>query len=105
MILVSQWVSFWVATSFSERDMTMSKEAEDNRKYEHYRTGDIGSAAVVARLAADESDYDGQGCGGQDHAAGIDAEATNPFLEIVSAGLEDKPLISKEGEADAEQIR
>jgi hypothetical protein len=82
--------------------MAMSEEAEDNRKYKHDRSRDIGSAALVPRLAADEPDYDRQSCGGQDHAPGVDADAANPFFEIVSTGLEDKPLISEEGEADTE---
>ena len=41
---------------------------------------------------------------GQDHAAGINAEATDPFLEVVAVSLEYKPLISEEGEGDAKQI-
>jgi hypothetical protein len=58
----------------------------------------------VAGLAADYADNKGKRGGRQDHAAGINADATNPFLEVVALSLEYKPLISEEGERDAEKI-
>ena len=84
--------------------MAMAEETEHDGKHQHQGARDIRRAAVVMRFAADYSNHDRQRCGRKNHAAGIDADATDPFFEIVALRLEYKPLISKKSKSYAEHI-
>ncbi|MGO9936001.1 MAG: hypothetical protein ACLPV8_29950, partial [Steroidobacteraceae bacterium] len=68
----------------------MPKEAEQDGKNENDGSGNIRGTAVVAGLAANNADDERKSGGGQNHAAGINANAANPFLEVVALSPEYK---------------
>ena len=82
----------------------MAEEAEHHRKQKNDGARDIRCAALVAWLASDDTNHERKRGDGHDHAARVHPDATSPFLEIIAFRLEYKPLISKEGKRDAEQI-
>ena len=86
-------------------DMAVTEEAEEDRKHEDDGARDIGRAVIASGLAADDHHHKWKRGSGHYHAAGIDAQASGPFLEVIALGLEYKPLISEKGEGDTEEVR
>lgn len=82
----------------------MAKEAEDNGKGEDESSGDVGCSLCVTGLAPNYGNHDWKRRGGEQHAAGVDANAADPFFEAVAVRLENKPLISEKRERDGEQV-
>ena len=94
--------STWV-TKQETGDAAMTEKAEHNRNRKNDPARDVGRAAV-ASAAADRRNHERQ-CGArQHHATGVDAQASEPFPEVIALGLEHEPLISQEGKADAQEI-
>ena len=84
--------------------MAVAEETEGDGKHEHDRAGNIGCSMGVSGLTANDRNQNGQSGGGEQHAAGVDADAANPFLEVIAVGFENKPLVAEKGERDGEQI-
>ena len=66
---------------FAEREMTVAEETEDDGEDQDDGAGDVGSGARVSSLPPDEGNQEGKSGGRKDHAAGIDADAADPFAK------------------------
>lgn len=89
----------------AEGEMAMTKKAEDYGKHEHDCAGDVRGTMCVSCSMSDQRNHKGKRGSGERHAAGIDAQAAEPFLEIVALSPENKPLISEKSKRNGEQIR
>ena len=82
----------------------MAKETEDDGEHEHDEACDIRSGFRVASLPSNDRYQSGKRGSREQHAAGIDAHASKPFLEVIAVSFENKPLISEKREGDGEEI-
>jgi hypothetical protein len=89
----------------AEGEMAMTNKAEDYGKHEHDCAGDVRGTMCVSCSMSDQRNHKGKRGSGERHAAGIDAQAAEPFLEIVALSPENKPLISEKSKRNGEQIR
>lgn len=85
--------------------MAMSKKAEHHGENKNDCAGDVWSAPLVTGLAADDVNDQRKRGHRENHAAGVHANAADPFFEIVPVCLEYKPFVSEECERDAQEIR
>ena len=83
----------------------MTKKAEDDGKDEYDRPRDVRRGAGVSGLPANSGNKKRKRSRGEQHTAGVDANAADPFLEVVSLRFENKPLISEKSKRNGEQIR
>ena len=74
----------------------MPKKTEDYRKDKYERACDVRRRARVPGLTADHRNKNRERGRREQHAARVNANATDPLFEVVSMRFENKPLISKE---------
>ncbi len=82
----------------------MAKKTDGDGKHQDDGSSDIGRAAVVSGLAANEGDHEGKRSDGEDHTSCVDGKAAYPFLQIVSVSLKDEPFIAEKCERNPEQV-
>ena len=85
--------------------MAVSEKTEEHRKDKHNGARNVRGRAVISGLTAHCGNNERKRGGREQHAAGIDADAANPLLEVVTVRLENKPLISEKRKRDREQVR
>ena len=73
----------------------MAKETEDHGKDEHDRACDVRCGAGVSSLPANDRYKKRKRGRREQHAAGVDADAADPFSKVVAMRFENKPLISE----------
>lgn len=94
----------WRLFGSAERNVAMAKKAEDERRYKHDCAGKVRGGSRIAGLMANEWDQNRKrGCRKQD-AGRVDADAADPFFDIVPVRFENKPLVSQKCEGDRKQI-
>ena len=92
--------ALWAAFPGTKGEVAVTEEAEEDRQREDDGARNVGRAVIASGLAADDHYHKRQRGSGQHHGAGIDAEASDPFLEVIALGLEYKPLISEKSKGD-----
>ena len=82
----------------------MAKKTECYGENEHDCARNVRRSPWVSGLPANDGDEDRKrGCR-ERHAAGIDADAADPFFEVVAVRFENKPLIAEKRERDSDQV-
>ena len=57
----------------------------------------------MLQVTAQNGNQNGQSYESDRHAAAIDSNTTYPFDQVVSAGVEDEPLVSEESHRDGDE--